>query len=62
MEESYFLEAMSAEFKKPPLKLLCRRFNFAFKATSNIGVAMSVVNELLEIPLSNREFYSSLEK
>lgn len=44
------------------LRTLTRRFNYAFRATRDLEVAMAVVNELVERPLSYREFWALLNE
>ncbi len=56
-----FMASLGGSFK-PTKAVLTKRFNFAFRATQDLFVGMAVVNELLERPLTYKEFFASLKR
>ena len=59
MDETTFECALAAQ-PAPRLRRLTRRFNYAFRQSRDLDVAMAAVNEFLHEPISYREFLSIL--
>lgn len=56
MSETDFAAAIAAPPPDASLMHLMRRFNYAFRRTRDIHLAMSAVNEVLEEPVTYSQF------
>ena len=62
MDEKQFRAAMNAPAPETSMHRLAKRFNFAFRNTQDPRSAMGPVNELLEQPLTYKQFFAALRE
>ena len=62
MDRKTFEEAMRGRSRAPDLGKIAERFDFAFRESHDLHVAMAAVNELLPTPITYQQLFAALRR